>query len=116
MLRSHISERESSIHATRINILIAGMCILHMTLHVLFLPDLVEFTDEEGKGKYLPWISMRSMTTTYINLKQIEVQYGLNVVLFMHVGISYAEIKRCSESLKMMGRLFSMVVKEWLIC
>ena len=42
--------------------------------HVLFLPDLVDFTDEEGKGKYLPWISTRSMTTTYLNLKQIEVQ------------------------------------------
>ena len=46
--------------------------------HVSFLPDLVDFTDEEGKGKYLPWISTRSMTTTctYLDLKQIEVLHG----------------------------------------
>ena len=38
--------------------------------HVSSLPDLVDFTDEEGYGKYL---DLHEVYDHYLNLKQIEV-------------------------------------------
>ena len=46
-------------------------------VYVSVLPDLVDFTDEEGYGKYL---DLHEVYDHYLNLKQIEVQlYSLDV-------------------------------------
>lgn len=48
-------------------ILIFGICII---LTICNFPDFVEFTDEEGYGKYL---DLHECYEKYINLKGIEV-------------------------------------------